>query len=160
MAGQLLKLAALRPQSAHRLKKKQNKTKLKIKNTGSQEIPGWSSNQDSVFPLQEAWVPSLVRELKSHMPSGVAKKKKSKRISNFIYLFVVLVQVLSLVWLFCPPVAVAWQVPWDFPDKNTGVGCHSLLQGLFLAQGSIWCFLHCRQILYQRATREAPRSSS
>ena len=83
------------------------------------------------------------------------QKKKSKRISNFIYLFVVLVQVLSLVWLFCPPVAVAWQVPWDFPDKNTGVGCHSLLQGLFLAQGSIWCFLHCRQILYQRATWEA-----
>ena len=25
--------------------------------------------------------------------------------------------------------------PWDFPDKNTGVGCHFLLQGLFLIQG-------------------------
>ena len=26
--------------------------------------------------------------------------------------------------------------PWDFPGKNTGVGCHSLLQGIFLTQGS------------------------
>jgi len=24
--------------------------------------------------------------------------------------------------------------PWDSPGKNTGVGCHSLLQGLFLSQ--------------------------
>ena len=24
--------------------------------------------------------------------------------------------------------------PWDFPVKNTGVGCHSLLQGIFLSQ--------------------------
>ena len=26
--------------------------------------------------------------------------------------------------------------PWDFPSKNTGVGCHFLLQGIFLSQGS------------------------
>ena len=26
--------------------------------------------------------------------------------------------------------------PWNSPDKNTGVGCHSLLQGIFLTQGS------------------------
>ena len=25
--------------------------------------------------------------------------------------------------------------PWDFPDKNTGVGCHFLLQGSFSTQG-------------------------
>ena len=24
---------------------------------------------------------------------------------------------------------------WDFPDKNTGAGCHFLLQGIFLTQG-------------------------
>ena len=24
--------------------------------------------------------------------------------------------------------------PWDFPAKNTGVGCHFLLQGIFLTQ--------------------------
>ena len=26
--------------------------------------------------------------------------------------------------------------PWDSPGKNAGVGCHSLLQGIFLTQGS------------------------
>ena len=26
--------------------------------------------------------------------------------------------------------------PWDFPGKNTGVGCHFFLQGLFPSQGS------------------------
>ena len=26
--------------------------------------------------------------------------------------------------------------PWNSPDKDTGVGCHSLLQGIFLTQGS------------------------
>ena len=25
---------------------------------------------------------------------------------------------------------------WDFPCRNTGVGCHFLLQGIFPAQGS------------------------
>ena len=25
--------------------------------------------------------------------------------------------------------------PWDFPGKNTGVGCHFLLQGIFLTKG-------------------------
>ena len=39
--------------------------------------------------------------------------------------------------------------PHDSPGKNTGVGCHALLQGIFPTQGSNWGLLHCRQILYQ-----------
>ena len=35
----------------------------------------------------------------------------------------------------------------DSPGKNTGVGCHSLLQGIFPTQGSNLGLLHCRQIL-------------
>ena len=38
--------------------------------------------------------------------------------------------------------------PWDFPGKDTGVGCHFLLQGIFPTQGSNPGLLHCRQILY------------
>ena len=34
------------------------------------------------------------------------------------------------------------------PGKNTGVGFHSLLQGIFPTQGSNSCLLHCRRILY------------
>ena len=36
---------------------------------------------------------------------------------------------------------------WDSPEKNTGVGCHALLQGIFLNQGSNPLVQHCRQIL-------------
>ena len=39
--------------------------------------------------------------------------------------------------------------PWYSPCKNTGVGCHFLLQGLFLIQGLNLGLLHCRQILYR-----------
>ena len=46
--------------------------------------------------------------------------------------------------------------PWDSPGKNTGVGCHSLLQGIFTTQGSNPCLLFGRQILYHWATWEAP----
>ena len=38
--------------------------------------------------------------------------------------------------------------PWDFPGKDTGVGCYFLLQGIFPTQGSNMGLLHCRQILY------------
>ena len=39
-------------------------------------------------------------------------------------------------WLLCP---------WDSPGKNTGVGCHALLQGIFPTQGlnsNLLCLLH------------------
>ena len=39
--------------------------------------------------------------------------------------------------------------PWNSPDRNTGMGSHSLIQGIFLTQGSNWGLLPCRQILYQ-----------
>ena len=38
--------------------------------------------------------------------------------------------------------------PWNSPGKNTGVGCHSLLQGIFLTQQLSPHTLHCKQILY------------
>ena len=38
--------------------------------------------------------------------------------------------------------------PWNSLDKNSGVSCYSLLQGIFLTQGSNLGLLNCRQILY------------
>ena len=35
--------------------------------------------------------------------------------------------------------------PWHSPAKNTGMGCHFLLQGIFLTQGLNLCLLHCRR---------------
>ena len=49
--------------------------------------------------------------------------------------------------------------PWNFPGKNTGVGCHFLLQGIFSTQVSnphLLCLLHCRQTLYLLSLRENP----
>ena len=45
---------------------------------------------------------------------------------------------------------VAHQAPLSvgIPSKKTGVGCHFLLQGIFLIQGSNLCPLYGRQILY------------
>ena len=48
--------------------------------------------------------------------------------------------------------------PWNSPCKNTRVGCHSLLQGIFLTQGLNPGLLHCRQILYCLSYREIPNS--
>ena len=42
--------------------------------------------------------------------------------------------------------------PWYFPGKNTGVGCHFLLLGIFLMQE--WTCVG-RQVLYHCATQEA-----
>ena len=37
--------------------------------------------------------------------------------------------------------------PWNYPDKKIGVGCHFLLQEIFLTQELNLGLLHCRQIL-------------
>ena len=39
--------------------------------------------------------------------------------------------------------------PWNFPGKNTGVGCHFLLQTIFPTQGLQPVLPHCRQMLYR-----------
>ena len=44
----------------------------------------------------------------------------------------------------------------NFSGKNTGVGCHSLLQVIFLIQGSNPGLLHCRQILYHLSHQGSP----
>ena len=49
------------------------------------------------------------------------------------------------------PWTVAHQAlcPWNSPSKNTGVGSHSFLQGIFPIQELNRDLLHCWRILYQ-----------
>ena len=53
-------------------------------------------------------------------------------------------------WCFSPTLATPWTVArqaplsMDFPGKNTSVGCHFLLQGIFLTQELNLGLLHCR----------------
>ena len=62
------------------------------------------------------------------------------------YLLVVYVhaQSLSGVLFFATPWTVAYRLlcPWDFPGKNTSVGCHFLLLEIFLIQGWNLCVVH------------------
>ena len=51
--------------------------------------------------------------------------------------------------------------PWDFPGKNTAVGCHFLLQGIFPTQGSNPSLPHCRHTPYpyHLSHQEIPRKA-
>ena len=55
------------------------------------------------------------------------------------------------------PWAVARQAPLsvEFSGKTTGVGSHSLLQGIFLMQGSNPGLLHCRWIVLPSEKQES-----
>ena len=71
--------------------------------------------------------------VKCHEPQKT--RNGSKLIKSYILNVRVLVlYVLSRVRLFATP----WRLicPWDSPGEDTGVGCHALLQGIFLTQGS------------------------
>ena len=45
---------------------------------------------------------------------------------------------------------------WDFSGKNTGVGCHFLLQDIFLTQGLNLGLPHCGQMLYHLSHQRSP----
>ena len=65
---------------------------------------------------------------------------------------------------FCDPMDCSHpgsSVHGDSPGKNTGVGFHAFLQGIFPTQGlnpHPLSLRYCRQRLYPWATREAPQS--
>ena len=58
----------------------------------------------------------------------------------------------NLLWPHQAPLSMG------FPSKNTGVGCHFLLQGIFLIQGSNLGLLHCRQSLYRLSYEGSPHN--
>ena len=66
------------------------------------------------------------------------------------------VKSLSHVRLFVTPWTVAYL---DFPGKSTGVGCHFLLQEIFLTQGLNPGLPRCRQMLYHLSHRRGNSGS-
>ena len=60
------------------------------------------------------------------------------------------VKVKMIVAQWCPALCDPMVCPGNSPGKNTRVGCHSLLQGIFPTQGSNPRLLHYRQILYHQ----------
>ena len=49
-----------------------------------------------------------------------------------------------------------WYRQWNSPDRNTGVGSHSLLQGMFPTQRLNPCLPYCRWILYHLSHKGRP----
>ena len=56
---------------------------------------------------------------------------------------------------YSPP---GFSVHGDSPGKNTGVGCHDLLQGIFQTQGLNPGLPHCQHILYHLSHQGSPES--
>ena len=69
------------------------------------------------------------------LPQSIyAKKKKKKPTKRLINILLSCVQIFAIPWT----VACQALLSMDFPGKNTGVGCHSLLQGIFPTQDWTW----------------------
>ena len=96
-----------------------------------------SSTQLNLLPLQELAEVFKVVTLKTESSCSVTK---------------------SCPTLYDPTEPTRLLCPWDSPGKNTGVGCHFLLQGIFLMQGSNHVSCIGRQVLYHWTTWEAPFS--
>ena len=81
-------------------------------------------------------------------PSKVIFYKLGLSIYFYPYAPVCMLSRLNHVWLCATQWTAALQAPWDSPGKNTGVGCHTLLQGIFPTVGLSLGLPHCGQILY------------
>ena len=74
----------------------------------------------------------------------------------------VLCLVTQLCHTLCNPMDYSqpgFSVHGDSPGKNTGVGCHALLQGIFPTQGLNPGLRHCRWILYHEPP-EKPKNTA
>ena len=106
---------------------------------------------------------SLSGELRFHMPLQ-PKNQNIKQQENYNK-FNERVTVKVPVTQSCPTLATPWTVAHraplstGFSRKNTGVGCHSLLQRIFPTHRSNLGLLHYRQIVYHLSHQGSPTSS-
>ena len=87
-----------------------------------------------------------------------------KHIVNQLYFNKIIFEKCCLTTQLCPTLCdpmdcspPGCSVHGDSPGKNTGVGCHALLQGIFPTQGLNPGVPHCRQILYHLSHQGSPR---
>ena len=106
-----------------------------------EEVPTWKPRREVSGRNQTCWHFSL-----GSLSSKIVRKY-------------VVVWSLSCVCLFASPWTLASQasLSMGFPSKNTGMGCHFLLQGIFPPQGSNLDLLHFRQTLYHLSYQGSPR---
>ena len=100
--------------------------------------------QDLVKPSLWSWIKSL-------QPYYWSKQVSRPSPDSLV------VQLLSRVWLFCDPMDCSppgFSVHGISQARILELGCHFLLQGIFLTQGSVPHLFIDRRVLYHWATRE------
>ena len=97
--------------------------------------------------MQERLPSICYLELGSRSGSGGAPGAESESVGRLVVSSSLGPHGLQLTRLLCP---------WDSQGQNTGLGSHSLLQGIFLTQGSNPGLLHCRHILYHLNDQGSP----
>ena len=88
---------------------------------------------------------------------SVSRSPCSKAFSTLAF---VVVQLLSHICLFVTPWTTEQRAlqSMDFPGKNTGAGCHFLVQGILLAQGSMLAYSLPTRILTEFVMREGTKN--
>ena len=122
---------------------------LQISSYGELGFQHMNLEQGQIFsPKQTSQSSGSFSVFKCILKQGLRDDHKFQKISFFreILNHVVYVCMLSHVQLFNPmdglSIPSRLLCPQDFLGKNTGMGCHFLLQEIFLIQGSNWLLLH------------------
>ena len=87
------------------------------------------------------------------LPQDIKDIKSGKYKGCFLIPFCIRAQLYPILYdhMDCSPPS-----SWDFPGKNTGVGCHALLQGIFPTQGSNPRLLHWQVSSFTTEPPEKP----
>ena len=112
--------------------------------------PPWRICNFNQLQTENIWKKSIKFQSKTWICQALATIYIASTLYFVIY-------TLSHVWLFYDPKNCRLpgsSVHGISPGKNTSMGCHFLLQGIFLTQGLNLGILLGRQILYHWATRE------
>ena len=111
---------------------------------------GKQSRRANIYFLSTYYILCLCFVLDIYCPFKTHLKNEVKTPPLIFIVLVVVVQLLSCVQLLQPHGLQPARLlcPWHSPGKNTGVGSHFLLQGIFPTQGSNLGLPHCRQIVY------------
>ena len=105
------------------------------------------------------WCPTLCYTTDCRPPSFSVHEILEAKILGVFFFRLCLVAQLCLI--LCDPTDCSLPGSSDHgdsPGKNTGVGCHALLQGIFPTQGSNPGLPHCKWILYCLSRQGSPVS--
>ena len=123
------------------------------------------------YPCRREWLPTPIsctgdcvdRESWQATVHGFAKNQTRLIVLYFDFCGAWRYAVLCLVGqsspTLCDPINCSWSgssVHGDSPGKNTGVGCHALLQGIFPTQGTNPGLPHYRWIFYHLSHQGSP----